>query len=195
MEEDLKSMKLYKKVINKICIWIDLIRSTILKRVILLRNEEITFASNVYLGKRTIVKTTDGGKVVIDANVSIEDDVVIYAQFGTIHIKKNTFIGKGSQIIAKEYIEIGEDSLLAAYVIIRDTNHGLKKDQLINKQEDTIKPIIIGNDVWIGSHSVITSGSNIANGAVVGANSVVTKEINSYVIVGGVPAKIIKQRE
>lgn len=188
-------MKLYKKVINKICIWIDSIRSSILKRVILLRNEGITFASNIYLGKRAVVKTTDGGKVVIDTNVSIEDDVMIYAQFGTIHIKKNTFIGKGSQIIAKENIEIGEDNLLAAYVIIRDTNHGLKKDQLINKQEDTIKPIIIGNDVWIGSHSVITSGSTIANGAVVGANSVVTKEINSYVVVGGVPAKIIKQRE
>jgi len=54
--------------------------------------------------------------------------------------------------------------------------------------------IIIGNDVWIGYQSLILSGVNIGNGAIVGARSVVTKDVPAYSIVGGNPAKHIKWR-
>ena len=54
--------------------------------------------------------------------------------------------------------------------------------------------IVIGNDVWIGYEAVILSGVRIGDGAIVGARSVVTKDIPSYTIVGGVPAKTIKKR-
>jgi len=53
---------------------------------------------------------------------------------------------------------------------------------------------IIGNDVWIGTHSVILGGLTIGHGAVIAANSVVTKDIPPYAIVGGVPAKVLKFR-
>ena len=54
--------------------------------------------------------------------------------------------------------------------------------------------IVIGNDVWIGYEAVILSGVRIGDGAIVGARSVVTKDITPYTIVGGVPAKTIKKR-
>ena len=54
--------------------------------------------------------------------------------------------------------------------------------------------ITIGNDVWIGANVVVTDGVNIENGVIVGSGSVVTKDIPSYAIVGGVPAKIIRYR-
>lgn len=57
------------------------------------------------------------------------------------------------------------------------------------------KPVNIGNDVWIGGHSTICPGVTIGSGVVVAAGSVVTKNIPDNVVVGGVPAKIIKKIE
>jgi virginiamycin A acetyltransferase len=55
-------------------------------------------------------------------------------------------------------------------------------------------PVEIGHDVWIGAYAHVTSGVIIGNGAVIGANSVVTKDVPSFAIVGGVPARILKYR-
>lgn len=55
------------------------------------------------------------------------------------------------------------------------------------------KPVTIGNDVWIGGHSTICPGVTIGDGAVIAAGSVVTKDVPANVVVGGVPAKIIKR--
>ena len=54
------------------------------------------------------------------------------------------------------------------------------------------RPIIIGNDVWIGSRVIILGGVRIGDGAIIGAGSVVTHDVPPYVVVGGNPARIIK---
>ena len=59
---------------------------------------------------------------------------------------------------------------------------------------DEYENIIVGNDVWIGARAIIMDGVKINNGAIVAANSVVTKDVPAYAIVGGVPAKILKYR-
>lgn len=56
------------------------------------------------------------------------------------------------------------------------------------------KTVVIGNDVWIGNNTLIMAGISIGNGAVIGAGSLVTKNVDSYEVVGGVPAKVIKKR-
>lgn len=56
------------------------------------------------------------------------------------------------------------------------------------------KPIIIGNDVWIGARVVILDGVKVGDGAVIATGAIVTKDVPPYAIVGGVPAKIIKYR-
>jgi len=59
---------------------------------------------------------------------------------------------------------------------------------------DEYQPITIGNDVWIGSRAIILDGVCIGDGSIIAANSVVTKNVEPYCIVGGVPAKVIKNR-
>lgn len=63
------------------------------------------------------------------------------------------------------------------------------------QQGDTpVKPVDIGNDVWIGARVIIMPGVKIGNGVVIGAGAVVTKDIPDFAVVGGVPAKILKFR-
>ena len=64
----------------------------------------------------------------------------------------------------------------------------------INKPDLLKGECVIGKDVWIGAGAVILRGVKVGNGAVVGANAVVTKDVDSFSIVGGVPAKLIKYR-
>ena len=70
-----------------------------------------------------------------------------------------------------------------------------KRDIRIWDQGTTEKDIIIGNDIWIGTKVCILHGVTIGGGAVVGAGSVVTKNVDPYTVVGGVPARFIKDRD
>ena len=92
-------------------------------------------------------------------------------------------------------ITFGENILVGPGVKIFCGNHGIKLNGIpMTYQERTEADISIGNDVWIGANSVITSGVSIADGAVVAAGSVVTKDVPANTIVGGVPTKIINRR-
>ncbi len=156
--------------------------------------ENIILGNNVSIGSGVVIKTTDNGKIMIGNNVTIEKNSYIYAQDCEVKIGSNSFIGNGSQIVAEKSIIIGKDCLIAAYSIIRDANHGIRKKEKIKDQLNNAKLINIGDDVWIGAHSTIVAGVVIEKGAIIGANSVVTSNIKSYTIVAGVPAKFIKER-
>ena len=97
------------------------------------------------------------------------------------------FLNNNVKISCFEKITIGEDVKISEDVIIRDSdNHSIKKEGY-----QKTKPIHIGNHVWIGLRAVILKGVTIGDGAVVAAGSVVTKDVPSNTLVGGVPARII----
>jgi acetyltransferase-like isoleucine patch superfamily enzyme len=97
-------------------------------------------------------------------------------------------------------IGYGSDIGLGRHPLNFVSTHSIfyKKNKLRNDWVKPIKllslPIQIGNDVWIGIKCIILDGVKIGDGAIVGAGSVVTKEVPPYAIVGGAPAKIIKYR-
>ena len=184
------------KVLKKLQKLSRLIVSNMRQKYISISNDSITIGKNVYIGKNVTINTTDRGKIEIGDNIAIEDNTIIYAQGGEVYIKNNTFIGSGTHIISKKKITIGYDCLIAAYCIIRDSNHMfMDKTKKINEQSFDIKEICIGDDIWLAAHVVVVAGCKINNGVVVGAQSVVTKDIESYSVVAGVPAKFIKNRE
>ena len=111
-----------------------------------------------------------------------------------IFIGARTTIGFYSFLYASCKIDIGNDCMVAPFVYIVDSDHGIRADMLMNHQPNTARPIRIGNDVWIGTHSVILLGVTIADGAVIAAGSVVREDVAENTIVGGVPAKIIGKR-
>jgi len=92
-------------------------------------------------------------------------------------------------------ITIGKDVMIGPKTIIWGRDHGMLKNIPMNIQEHLKEPISIGDDVWIGANVTILKGVNIDNGVVIGAGSVVTKDIPEYAIVVGNPAKVVKYRE
>jgi acetyltransferase-like isoleucine patch superfamily enzyme len=93
-------------------------------------------------------------------------------------------------------IQIGKNVLIGQGVSIHSENHNFKDaHQLIREQGISHKGVVIGDDVWIGSKSVILDGVTIGTGAVIGAGSVVTRSIPAYSLAVGVPAKVIGTRE
>ena len=93
-------------------------------------------------------------------------------------------------------VHIGNDVLIGKDLIAVTRNHRfIDKDTLIRKQgysED--KPIYIGNDVWIGHRVTILPGVHIADGCIIGAGAVVTKDTEAYGVYAGNPAKRVKER-
>ncbi len=92
-------------------------------------------------------------------------------------------------------IEIGSDVLIGPNTVVRAANHKFEDlSRPMRDQGHEYGEIVIEDNVWIGANVVITSGVRIGTGAIVGAGSVVTKDIPCMVIVGGVPAKLIRSR-
>ncbi len=136
------------------------------------------------------------------ANISIGDDVVIKEGAkicacnpqAKISIGARTTIGYHNFFFASSQISIGADCLIAPFVYIVDSDHGIVKGQKINSQANIAEPVNIGCDVWIASNVTILKGVSIADGAVVAANSVVNQNIGPNEIWGGSPAKKIGER-
>ena len=112
-----------------------------------------------------------------------------------VKIGNNSGIGKNSIIGART--EIGNDVMMGEACHIYTRNH--KTDRLdipmCRQGFEEYKPVIIGNDVWIGARVTILPGVKIGNGVIVGAGAVVTGKIPDYAVVGGVPARVIKYRK
>jgi acetyltransferase-like isoleucine patch superfamily enzyme len=92
-------------------------------------------------------------------------------------------------------VKIGSDTSIAHGVSIMSETHNTDdRDELFKNQGMTYKPVVIGEDTWIGAKVTIMAGVTIGNKAIVGANSVVTKDVPDYAVVVGAPARIIKYR-
>lgn len=128
----------------------------------------------------------------LGANAVIEDYAVINNGMGAVHIGEGTFIGLSNTIIGPA--TIGNNIIFAQNIVLSGLNHGYEdihvpiKDQPCNTRE-----IVVEDDSWIGANAVITAGVRIGKHAIVAAGSVVTKDVPPYTIVGGNPAKILKQ--
>lgn len=114
---------------------------------------------------------------------------------GQINLGSHVRINAGCVLVSYSSITIGDDSLIAEYVSIRDADHGMATGVPIRTQEHVTAPIVIGNDVWIARGAIILKGVTIGTGAIIAANSVVNHDVPAHAIVGGVPARVIKMRD
>lgn len=105
-------------------------------------------------------------------------------------VSNNSFLNGGSAGIF-----IGDNVMIAPGCVLVAFNHGFE-DPIIPMVEQhwTEAPIVIEDDVWIAANCTVTLGTRLGRGCIIGANSVVTKDVEPFSIVGGVPAKPIGRR-
>jgi acetyltransferase-like isoleucine patch superfamily enzyme len=140
--------------------------------------------------------------VVWRAAIHAAPDARIHAT-ASIRNAQNVYVGKNSHINhlccvwagENAKIILGDNLLMGPGVCLFSGNHSKIKGQPMTHQGRNEAPIVIGDDVWLGAHSVVTAGTQIANGVIVAAGAVVTRSITQEgVIVAGIPAKIIGER-
>jgi maltose O-acetyltransferase len=150
-----------------------LIHSVLLKGIIILR-----------IGK---VKLGEGSRIYSNVFIKYPQNILI----GT-----NTFVNYECILWAapNSKIIIGNDVILGPRVSIIASNHGIEINTLIRLNRWIDQDIIIGDNVWIGANVVLLAGIKIGEGAVVAAGAVVTKDVEPFEIVGGIPAKRIGSR-
>ncbi len=141
------------------------------------------------------------GKIILGNNVAFSGHVNLEVgsnknvQDAVLKIGNNVHLNGGCGITASLSVEIGNNVLLAGGCAISDDD-GHPLDPIMRRTMpasiDQLKPIVIEDDVWIGMRSVVTKGVRIGRGAIVGACSVVTKDVAPFTVVGGNPARLIK---
>ncbi len=148
--------------------------------------------------------------------LSIGEDCVIDGTLTVLHgkmeIGDRVVINDSTRIICSDHITIGNDVLISWGCNIVDSNmHSLNSKERLKDTQNARQeienhtigqnvdysaiqsaPITIKDKAWIGFHSIILKGVTIGEGAIVGAGSVVTKDVPDYAVVGGNPAKILK---
>lgn len=160
----------------------------------------------IFIGKNTTicknsvleVDTLDitESKIVIGDRTLISSFAILRTHGGTIKIGDGCFVNSFSALYGHGNLTIGNNCLIGPQVTIIPVNYGYKdRDTPFRLQTPTMKGITIGDDVWIGAGVTILDGCTIGNGCVVGAGAVLTKSIEPYSIVAGVPAKKIGTRE
>ena len=142
--------------------------------VLVFHPENIIIEDNVYIGHNTILKGYYQNQMVIGQNTWVGQNCFFHAA-GGLTIGKNVGIGPGVMIITSHH----KDGV---------------KDIPILFSTIEFNPVIIGDDSDIGIGAIILPGLTIGRGAQIGAGSVVTKNINDYVVVAGKPARLIRHR-
>jgi galactoside O-acetyltransferase len=135
--------------------------------------------------------------IFLNLNVSVGKNSLFSAEKGIIRIGENTSFNSNVHINSSVCGEIliGNNCLIGPNVVMRTAGHNFERADIpIRNQGHICKNILIEDDVWLGANVVVLGGVTIGKGCVIGAGSVVTKNIEAYSIAVGVPAKVIKNR-
>ena len=148
----------------------------------------------VRISKTSKIKTVAGGSISIGKFSVVQDYAMILSYGGKIQIGDFCTINPFCILYGHGGLRIGNGVRIAASTIIVPANHKFDDlDKFIFQQDETKLGIVIEDDVWIGAGSKILDGVHIGQGSVIGAGSVVTKNIENFTVAAGNPAKTIRK--
>ncbi len=166
----------------------------------IVHHNRVHFGPNVFIGDRVIIyqDDKDEGSVEFGERVHIYGETFIQTgSGGSLKIGDNSHIHPRCQINAyKSNIYIGSEVQIAPNCAFYPYNHGIAPGKLIQEQPIESKgDIVIEDDTWLGFGVIVLDGVHIGKGAVVGAGSVVSRDIPDGAIAVGVPARVVKMRD
>jgi acetyltransferase-like isoleucine patch superfamily enzyme len=133
----------------------------------------LVLGRHLYLYRAVHLETREDGEIVIG------DDVVL---------------SRGVHLVAHHGIHVGSGSMIGEYASVRDADHRFGPGIAPRTSGHAGRPVHIGSNVWIGRGASVLAGVRIGDGAVIGANAVVTRDVPAGAVVGGVPARPLLQK-
>ena len=155
--------------------------------------ETVEIGENCFISPQAHIFAELGRKITIGDNTFIAADCTLHGPLtigNEVAINHHCILDGG-----RAGITLGDQARLAAYCHLYAFDHGMDLAEPIYQQAVRSQGIQVGRDVWLGAHVGIKDGVNIADQAIVGMNSMVTKSVEERQIVAGNPAKLIRYRE
>jgi acetyltransferase-like isoleucine patch superfamily enzyme len=166
----------------------------------ILNSKNIVFGTSVTIEKDCILDGYSSEKIVLGNNVKIGAFSTLtstshFSKYGIgLKMGNNSAIGDFTHFGAAGGIEIGNDVIMGSYISFHSENHNyLDTSKLIREQGVSSKGIKLGNNIWVGAKVTFLDGALVGDNSVVAAGAVVNGIFPANVVIGGIPAKIIKE--
>lgn len=155
----------------------------------------LEIGDNVLLRRNVEIRVHGKSKIIIGSNNRIDRGVrLLSSNESRIELGEGTRVGLYSVFNGGDDIITGKKCLVSGFVYLQTSMHNYKGEKAVQEQGYSHAPVVLGDDVWIGAHVVILPGCNIGNKSVIGSNAVVTSNVEEGNVMGGVPAKKLKER-
>lgn len=152
-------------------------------------NPGISISPGCRFGRGASLRATDGGRIRLGPGVFVGPRAQLVAQGGLLTIGPSVHLGTGSILVCRAGIDVGADTLIAEYAVIRDQDHDTNT-RPVRHSGFLTSPIRIGCDVWVGAKPTILRGVNIGDQAVIGAHALVRSDVPGRTLAVGVPARL-----
>ncbi|HTT93176.1 MAG TPA: acyltransferase [Solirubrobacterales bacterium] len=150
----------------------------------------------VFFGRGLELEISARGRVDFGRFVWIGDRTKIRCHEGLVEIGAKSVLGQECTISAYQHVRIGEQCVIADRAMFIDFDHGVVEvERPIRLQGIYKRDVEVGNNVWIGYGACVLRGVRVGDNAVIGTNSVVTKDVPANAVVGGIPARVLRMRE
>ena len=150
----------------------------------------------VFFGSGLELEIARGARVDFGRFVWLGEGTKVRCHEGRVEIGAKTVIGQECTISAYQRVRIGEQCVIADRAMFIDFDHGVVEvERPIRLQGIYKRDVEVGSNVWIGYGACILRGVRVGDNAIVGTNSVVTKDVPANAVVAGIPARVIRMRE
>jgi acetyltransferase-like isoleucine patch superfamily enzyme len=150
----------------------------------------------VFLDRGVTLQAQAGyGRLILGRFTHIGAGTALRCHEGTLRIGEKCIIGRNVSINCYLDVEIGATAMIADHVYIADFDHRFDDLDTPIKDQGIVKGrVAIGRDVWVGTKSTVVRGVRIGDGAVIGANSVVSRDVPALGVAVGSPARVVRTR-
>jgi acetyltransferase-like isoleucine patch superfamily enzyme len=150
----------------------------------------------VFFGKRLELQIAKRGTIRFGRFVWIGDGTKIRCHEGEVILGQKTVLGQECTISAYRHVRIGEQCVVADRAMFIDFDHGVVEvERPIRVQGIYMRDVDVGSNVWVGYGACVLRGIRVGDNSIIGANSVLTKDVPANAVVGGVPARLLRVRE
>jgi acetyltransferase-like isoleucine patch superfamily enzyme len=149
-----------------------------------------------FIGPKVVLQIGRNAEVRLGRWSWIGHGTKIRCHEGVVEIGAKTVLGQECTISAYQRVSIGRECVIADRVMLIDFDHGVVEvDRPIRLQGIYKRDVNVGHNVWIGYGACILRGVTVGDNAIIGTNSVVTRDVPANAVVGGVPARVIRMRD